>query len=105
MTDIVERLRKAQYDRVFDDELFGREPLPLDEAANEIERLREKCDRQAMILRRLTPENFPNTCFICGEAGERDQNSMPKKILVAPAYGVDFAYEYEYNGRVTGPEW
>lgn len=74
-------------------------------AADEIQRLRDKCDQQAMILRRLTPENFPDTYFICGEAGKRDQNGMPKKILVAPAYGVDFAYEYEYNGQVGGPEW
>lgn len=74
-------------------------------AAAEIERLREKCNKQAMVLRRLNPENFPNTYFICGEMGEKDQNGMPAKIMVAPAYGVDFSYEYVYNGRVTGPEW
>ena len=105
MTDIVRRLRKAHSDRVFDDTFWGKSPLPLDEAANEIERLREKCTKQAMILRRLNPENFSDTYFICGEMGEKDQNGMPAKIMVAPAYGVDFAYEYVYNGRVTGPEW
>ena len=31
------------------------------EAADEIERLIKKCDMQAMILRRLTPENHPDT--------------------------------------------
>ena len=41
MTDIVRRLRKAHSDRVFDDTFWGKSPLPLDEAANEIERLRE----------------------------------------------------------------
>ena len=105
MTDIVRRLRKAHSDRVFDDTFWGKSPLPLDEAANEIERLREKCTKQAMILRRLNPENFSDTYFICGEMGEKDQNGMPAKIMIAPAYGVDFAYEYVYNGRVTGPEW
>ena len=95
MTDIVERLR---------DVAPGYGKLRL-EAAAEIERLREKCDKQAMILRRLNPENFPDTYFICGEAGEKDQNGMPGKVFVAPAYGVDFSYEYVYNGRVTGPEW
>ena len=100
MTDIVEKLRAEGAMPVgFSSRAIQRE------AADEIERLREKCDKQAMILRRLNPENFPDTYFICGEMGEKDQNGMPQKIMVAPAYGVDFAYEYVYNGRVTGPEW
>lgn len=101
MTDIVERLRS---DLVF---FAIRKELQMltDEAADEIERLREKCTKQAMILRRLNPEHFPDTYFICGEAGEKDQNGMPAKIMVAPAYGVDFHYEYVYNGEVRGPEW
>ncbi len=71
----------------------------------EIERLREKCDRQAMILRRLTPEFHPNTLFITGVLGDMDQNNMPEKLLVVPAYGVDFAYIYERTDKTTGPEW
>lgn len=106
MTDIVERLRLML---ACDPDCEGRcHDCPTSvasDAANEIERLREKCDKQAMILRRLNPENFPDTYFICGEAGKKDQNGMPQKIMVAPAYGVDFSYEYVYNGRVTGPEW
>jgi hypothetical protein len=74
-------------------------------AYDEIVRLREKCDRQAMILRRLTPENFPNTYFICGEAGERDINGLPEKILVVPAYGVDWNMTYQRTDKVFGPEW
>lgn len=46
--DIVERLRICAK---FDPDQA--------EAADEIERLREKCDKQAMLLRRLNPENFP----------------------------------------------
>ena len=76
-----------------------------DEAAREIERLRDKCDKQAMILRRLTPEKHPNTLFISGVLGKRDQNNMPEKLMVVPAYGVDFCYIYEYNGKTTGQEW
>lgn len=71
----------------------------------EVERLKAKCDKQAMILRRLAPEKFPDTLFISGVLGNRDQNNMPEKILVCPAYGVDFNYVYEYNGKTTGPEW
>lgn len=77
----------------------------LQKAADEIERLQTKCNMLTMIVRRLNPENSPDTYFICEEAGEKDQNGMPERIFVAPAYGVDFSYEYVYNGRVTGPEW
>jgi hypothetical protein len=72
---------------------------------NEIERLTKKCDIQANILRRLTPEKFPDTLFISGVLGERDLNNMPQKLLVVPAYGVDFSYIYELTEKTTGPEW
>jgi len=75
------------------------------EAAKEIKRLRDKCNKQAMILRRLTPENHSDTLFISGVLGKRDQNNMPEKLMVVPAYGADFAYIYEYNGKTTGQEW
>lgn len=73
--------------------------------AKETERLKEICNNQAMILRRLSPDRFPDTYFIHSGIGEKDQNGMPKKLLVCPAYGVDFSYVYEYNGKTTGTEW
>ena len=93
--DLVKRLREEQS---WGNKLDG-------EAADEIERLTKKCDMQAMILRRLTPEHHPNTMFIHGTLGEKDDNNMPQKLLVVPAYGVDFSYVYEYTGKTTGPEW
>ena len=100
MTDIVDRLYDAtDRDAVSD---AAEEILAL---RNEVERLKEKCDKQAMILRRLTPENYPNTLFISGILGALDQNNMPKKICVVPAYGVDFSYVYEYNGTNIVQEW
>ena len=50
-------------------------------------------------------EKMGGIYFICGELGEKDINNMPKKIMVCPAYGVDFSYVYEYTGQTTGPEW
>ena len=70
-----------------------------------IERLTKKCDMQANILRRLTPDKFPGTLFISGVLGEWDGNNMPQKLLVVPAYGVDFSYIYERTEKTTGPEW
>ena len=93
MMDIVKRLEQN-----------GRVEICL-EAADEIRRLQEKCNKQAEILRRLTPDKFPNTYFIHGGLGKTDQNGMPEKILVCPAYGVDFVYVYERTEKTTGPEW
>lgn len=74
-------------------------------AIDEIERLVKKCDTQAMILRRLTPDKYPDTLFIHALIGERDFNNMPEKLLVVPAYGCDFSYVYERTEKTTGPEW
>ena len=75
------------------------------ELENEIIRLKQKCDKQAMILRRLTPDKHPDTLFISGVLGKRDENNMPERLTVVPAYGVDFAYVYEYTGFTMGQEW
>ena len=100
MTDIVDRLYDAtDRDAVSD---AAEEILAL---RNEVERLKEKCDKQAMILRRLNPENFPDTYFICGELGEKDQNGLPEKIMIVPAYGLDWMQVYERTDKVSGPEW
>jgi hypothetical protein len=69
---------------------------------NEIERLMEKCDKQAMILRRMYVEEYPDTWFPCGEIGEKDANGLPKYIEVCPAYGVDWSQLYERTDRTIG---
>jgi hypothetical protein len=79
--------------------------MEMDRLQKEVERLQKKCDMQAMILRRLTPDQHPNTLFISGILGALDHNNMPKKICVVPAYGVDFSYVYEYNGTNIVQEW
>jgi hypothetical protein len=75
------------------------------EAIKEIERLRKKCDLQTMMLRRLDAEKFPGTYFIHSGLGETDQNGMPERLLVVPAFGVDFSYIYQRTEKTTGPEW
>ena len=69
------------------------------------ESLREKCERLQTMVRHLIPEKVPNVLFIHASLGEKDVNNMPQKLLVVPAYGVDFSYVYERTERTTGPEW
>lgn len=57
------------------------------------------------IVRSVFPEKFPDNYFICGELGQKDDNGMPDKLMVCPAYGVDFFYIYERTGQIAGTEW
>ena len=107
MLDIVERLR---IDEMTEDGQWEREARVilarlLNDAAEEIERLRKKCNSQSMILRRLDAEKFPGTYFIHGGLGETDANGMPEKLMVVPAYGVDFSYIYQRTEKTIGPGW
>lgn len=72
-------------------------------AANIIKKLREDNEKLAVIVRRIYAEHLPNTWFVCGEYGMKDQNGLPKFIQVCPAYGVDWSQVYErQNYTVPG---
>lgn len=98
MTDLVTRLREGLHDLDINEKL---NPL-LDDAANEIERLKEKCNRQAMVIRRMYVEEFPDTWFVHNARGEVDQNGLPQYIDVCPAYGCDWTQVYERTKNTIG---
>jgi hypothetical protein len=112
MNDLVKMLRddaKMQLSVDYDTEraaMFENKAADrIEELEAEVERLKAKCDMQATILRRLTPETHPGTFFIYGTLGDKDQNGMPEKLMVIPTYGVDFSYIYVRDEKTTGPEW
>jgi hypothetical protein len=57
------------------------------------------------IVRHQLAEKLGNVYFICGESGEKDRNGLPQRILVCPAYGVDWFEVYERTNKTSGPEW
>jgi hypothetical protein len=69
------------------------------EQQNEIDELRKLLEKQQVIIRRIYAEQLPDTWFVCGELGEKDQNNLPKYIEVCPAYGVDWSQLYERTER------
>lgn len=69
---------------------------------DEIERLKNKCDKQAMVIRRVYVEEWPDTWFAWNGYGEVDQNKLPKYIEVVPAYGVDWTQVYERTDKTIG---
>lgn len=76
--------------------------LELEAYEGELKQLRKI---KALIKHTVLVEKMGDIYFICGELGAKDVNNMPQKIMVCPAYGLDFSYIYEYNGQTTGPEW
>lgn len=92
LQDLIKRLR--DYDNCTDSDI--------DAAANELEEILDLLAKQQKIIHRIYAERFPNTWFVCGEHGEKDQNNLPKYIEVCPAYGVDWSHVYERTDRTIG---
>ena len=67
--------------------------------------LKELRKIRALVKHTVLAERMGNIYFICGEMGAKDNNNMPDKILVCPAYGVDFFYVYQDTGEVHGPDY
>jgi hypothetical protein len=104
-SDIAERLGSWAQNQEMIDRNYTEHGLDCLNAIAEISRLKKKCDMQAMVLRRLSPDKFPDTYFIHAGIGKKDINNMPEKLLVCPAYGLDYSYVYEWSGKTTGTEW
>jgi hypothetical protein len=43
--------------------------------------------------------------FICGEGGTRDDNGLPERLHICPAYGVDWFQTYQRTDKTSGPEY
>lgn len=72
----------------------------------EIERLKDKCDRQARMLQSLFPDKYDgHHFFIHSGFGEEDRNNLPRYLMIVPAYGCDWSQIYERTDRQEGPEW
>jgi hypothetical protein len=72
------------------------------EAADELEEILKLLEKQQKIIRRIYVDHFPDTYFVCGESGSKDQNGLPDRIEVCPAYGVDWSQIYERTDRQIG---
>lgn len=71
---------------------------------DEIQRLKEKCDRQAMVIRRVYVEEWPGTWFAWHGYGGEDNNGLPKFIEVIPCHGVGWSQIYERTDRTVSME-
>ena len=77
------------------------------QAAEHIEELQKKLkvlEKIKVFIRTSQPEKS-GYYFICGEGGSKDDNGLPERIHVCPAYGVDWMQIYERTNTNFGPEW
>lgn len=70
--------------------------------AGELSDLRKLRD---IIRHEVLAEKLGNIYFIAGNAGKIDINGLPDKILVCPAYGVDWSQVYSKTEETVGAEW
>jgi hypothetical protein len=72
------------------------------QAADELEAQLDLIAKQQKIIRRIYVDHFPDTYFVSGEIGHKDQNGLPEYIEVCPAYGVDWTQLYQRTDRTIG---
>lgn len=68
----------------------------------ELEKLRRI---SSIVTHTFLSERLGDAYFICGETGSKDDNGLPKNILICPAYGVDWFQVYTRTDKSFGPEW
>jgi hypothetical protein len=71
----------------------------------DVETFRKGYEAAMKIVKTTYAEKFPNSYFIHGDTGEIDENGLPEKIWIVPAYGVDWFQVYEKTDQTHGPEW
>ena len=76
-----------------------------DVGAEQAQTHKDRYDAAMRIVKSTYADKFPDTYFICGEGGEKDENNLPERIFVSPAYGVDWFQIYERTNKTHGPEY
>ena len=58
-----------------------------------------------IIKHEVLAEKLGNIYFIAGSLGNIDQNGLPDKLFICPAYGVDWMQIYSKTDETFGTEW
>lgn len=67
--------------------------------------LRELRKLKSLIKHDILADKLGNIYFIAGQSGNLDDNGLPDKIHICPAYGVDWIHIYQKTDQTFGPEW
>jgi hypothetical protein len=76
--------------------------LELEAYEGELRKLRRLNE---IIKHEVLAEKLGDIYFICGEGGIKDLNGLPDKLMICPAYGVDWFQVYQKTDVISGTEW
>jgi hypothetical protein len=68
-----------------------------------LERALELYERERIRFRHAKPE-MTGAYFIAGESGNKDNNMLPDRISICPAYGCDWTIQYAKTEFSSAPE-
>jgi len=71
---------------------------------SEVLLLRKKVEKYETILKHAMSEKT-GVFFICGEAGEIDNNGLPDTVFICPAMGLDWSVAYRKDRVYNAPGW
>ena len=83
---------------------FETHPIGTQERLVYLEMKIKLLEKVELYLKTSYPEKSGNY-FICGEGGIKDDNGLPERLHICPAYGCDWMQIYERTDRTTGPEY
>jgi hypothetical protein len=87
--------------------LLAEETDLTDCAVDHIEQLEKKLkllEKIEMYLKTSYPDKS-GSYFICGEGGVKDDNGLPERLHICPAYGADWMMLYTRTDKTSGPEY
>ena len=106
--DLVKRLQEyEEFEQNRDGQIVNKKCEIAQEAADRIELLSRKLkllEKTDMYLK----TNYPDKTgyyFICGEGGSKDDNGLPERLHICPAYGADWVMLYQRADKTSGPDY
>jgi hypothetical protein len=83
---------------------FETHPIGTAERLDLLEKKIKLFEKIEMYLKTSYPENSGHY-FISGEGGVKDDNGLPERLHVCPAYGADWIMIYNRTDKTSGPEY
>ena len=75
--------------------------LELEAYEGELTKLRKL---EKLVKHEVLAEKLGDVFFVCGESGSKDDNNLPDRIHVCPAYGVDWFQVFKKIDVTSGQE-
>jgi hypothetical protein len=83
---------------------FETHPIGTAERLTYLEMKLKLLEKVELYLKTSYPDKS-GSYFISGEAGVKDDNGLPERLHICPAYGADWIMTYTRTDKTSGPEY